>query len=182
MIDHNNDSLPPPNPWLQAIRALVLSQRFEEAEQKATNWTLLEPENPESWRQLAAMRECQKNYAGALAAASSALACDAGNPAAWWYRGYQHLLVESPYLAELDFDNALALSNSSKLDSHVQISRFMRAQARRQLGDYQGALDDCAYVPQETSFWLHELVTVDELMAHCIAALAHGVVEETEDD
>lgn len=180
MIDHITEPLPLPNPWLQAIRALASSQRFEEAEQKALNWTLHEPENSESWRQLAAMRECQKNYTGALAAASSALACDAENPAAWWYRGYQHLLVDSPYLAELDFDNALALSSSSKLMGHVQIARFMRAQARRQLGDYQGALDDCAYVPRDTSFWLHAPVTVDELTAHCLAALEQGYTQEEE--
>lgn len=182
MTDSTFDLISPPNPWLQAIRALASSQRFIEAEQKALDWTMDEPRNPEAWAQLASMRECQKNYSGSLEAAQSRVLFDTTNPGAWWYRGYQNLLVLQPYQAELDFDKAIDLAKSSGAYDYVLISHFMRAQARCQLGDYQGALDDCMLVPSDASFWLHQTITPESLLAHCEAALRQGSDLESSED
>lgn len=182
MTESNFDLIPPPNPWLQAIRALASAQRFIEAEQKALDWTMSEPVNPEAWRQLASMRECQKNYQGSLEAAEESVRFDSSNSGAWWYRGYQNLLVLKPYQAELDFDKALELSKSSGTYDYTLISHFMRAQARSQLGDYQGAIEDCLLVPGDASFWLHQTITPHSLLAHCEAALRQGSDIESSED
>lgn len=174
MNDINNDILPVPNPWLQAIRALAAAKKFSEAETKALNWTLAEPKNAQAWLQLSNMREYQQNYTGSIESATRAILSEPDNQSSWWYRGYQYLLAEMPYLAELDFDKCLELSRLRNNTDRTIICLLMRAQSRRQLGDYQGALDDCSLLPADASFMLNEVITVSDIVDHCSALLKQG--------
>lgn len=166
--------LPLPNTWLLAIRALANEHRFSDAERKALAWLDHEPTNAQAWHMLASMREYQHDYRGAIEAATECLDYHAGLPQAWWYRGYQYLLFGLPAFAEDDFDKALLLAGASNQTDHVEVCHLMRAEARAQLGDYQGTLDDCAHVEKDASFWLHKVVTRAGMISHSEASLRHG--------
>jgi tetratricopeptide (TPR) repeat protein len=48
---------------------------------------------------------------------------------------------------------AIEIEKSAGTNSYLASSYFFRALAKRQAGDHQGALEDCAFVPDDAASW-----------------------------
>lgn len=167
---------------LSRISFLARAGKFQAAENEALRWLDEDSEGGRAWLIVAGMRELRRDYRGSVEAASHFLSSNGEQPHGWWYRGYQYLLFGLPSFAEDDFDKSLERSMAAAQQHHAQVCYMMRAEARRQLGDYHGALEDCARVSGRSVFWLNGRVTVSDLISHCRSVLRLGEEVDDEDD
>lgn len=173
--------IPTSEAYLSRIGFLARAGKYQAAENEALRWIDSTPQGGRVWLIVAGLREVRRDYRGSVEAASHFIAKNGGAPHGWWYRGYQYLLFGLPSLAEDDFDKSLA-SSAGATHPHSEICYLMRAEARRQLGDYHGALEDCAKVPGEAVFWLRGGVTAKELVSFCRSVLQLGDAEDQENE
>jgi tetratricopeptide (TPR) repeat protein len=142
---------------LESVGEKIEAKEYEHAVKMLDDFASRQGFNAEILRQRGHVNALCKNFNAAVVDLSRAIDLNEMEPDYFYTRGRYLVRLANYREAVKDFSRVLELCDYYKSDYYRVPAHFFRADAYLKLGQFESALEDCKYIPDDFQTWTDQL-------------------------